>query len=281
MKKYRSEKEVVCVKLTKQCNLNCKGCISHSIKDIIPEKVDLFKFSNILDKLTEYNVKKISYSGGEPLLVENIDSILELGYKRNFKQIVTSNGTLKYLNNNNRDKIEYIKISLWGNEEYYKKYFTLDIWHTILATITHYLRNNFKVGINLVVNTFSFVGLYKLIEYLLNNFPAIDNIVIHSYLPIKKNDLFSLNSYEKNKIQKYVLEKNQSLYDTNTYLKYIDFETLADNYLTVNTEGDIELQGRYSIENKIIGDIFNCEENEVKRLLNNMWENKYNKSIYV
>ena len=62
--------------ITNNCNFNCKHCFVNAGKKLESELVDEKKYEAI-DKLCELGVRKITFSGGEPLMNRNIFNYIE------------------------------------------------------------------------------------------------------------------------------------------------------------------------------------------------------------
>lgn len=278
MYKYRSYKEVLCFRLGNHCNLMCHGCLSNSSPNVAPIKTDLQLIKIIFTKLRKVGIKKISYSGGEPLLVKRLHDILKLGHISGFRQIVTTNGTLLPSKDLSSEFLEYIKISIWGDSKFYQKNFNLAVYSRIFRTIDYVLRKGFKVGLNVVITSEFVQRLEPFIEEILSKFPNIDNLVLHGYLPVDDNDIWNLNKKYKEYLRYYVRKIN---IDKSMSMKFIDFEDMGENYIVINQNGGIELQGAQISETTLISNILDMNLIEFEELLNNMWAKKYNHSIFI
>ncbi len=103
---------------TNRCNLQCHHCYSYASansKDFLSTK---FILSSI-DELKKANIKFVIFSGGEPLLREDIFDIADKMRKEGIITYLSTNGL--FINEKNVDKIiqkfNYIGISIDGMEE--------------------------------------------------------------------------------------------------------------------------------------------------------------------
>lgn len=119
--KEKIEHKVVSFEITNRCNLKCAHCCINAT-GIMSDKKDLSKKEviNILDKIIEWNPRKIMLSGGEPMIRADFFEIiayLRERYKR--KIIISTNGTC--INSSNVEKlissVDQIDISLDGIDE--------------------------------------------------------------------------------------------------------------------------------------------------------------------
>jgi len=112
--------EAVMLYLTERCNLNCKVCFLKHIK-IEHNELEVDDWIRLLDEISKWR-PRVSISGGEPLLYNGIDKILDYLRKKGLSTTMTTNGTLidKHLlpviNN-----VERLKISIDGPEEIHDK----------------------------------------------------------------------------------------------------------------------------------------------------------------
>ena len=104
--------------ITDKCNLLCKHCcFSYGLNDKV---IDLEKIYKILDKILEFNPDVIQISGGEPMMLDNIEAYLKyLKDRGHCKIILSTNGTL--FNDNNikiiTKLVDQIDISIDGYDE--------------------------------------------------------------------------------------------------------------------------------------------------------------------
>lgn len=81
------------IHLLDKCNLHCNHCYLNARRDgckILP--LELVK--RTLDEADEMGLKIVQFSGGELFLHPDVDDILKSTLKKNFKVIVSTNGTL-------------------------------------------------------------------------------------------------------------------------------------------------------------------------------------------
>lgn len=83
--------------LTSACNMKCKGCFSH-LAPYKKKKLSLEEGFDILRNLnrvsTGYARRKITFSGGEPLLIEFLPELIDLAKSYDFTTNVVTNGYL-------------------------------------------------------------------------------------------------------------------------------------------------------------------------------------------
>lgn len=97
--------------LTHACNLKCTYC--YDKKNFSYGFIDNNTINNVNEFVLEHKVKKIILTGGEPLLHNNINDIVDIiRYKKNIKIHLLTNGTLIHKNLELLRKVDLIIISL-------------------------------------------------------------------------------------------------------------------------------------------------------------------------
>lgn len=100
--------------LTNRCTLQCKYCnIWHTETKELSTK-EIFR---IIHELSKLGTKRISFSGGEPLLREDIDEIITFCNKQGIYPEMNSNGTLVPKKIDTVKKLDFLKLSLDGPQE--------------------------------------------------------------------------------------------------------------------------------------------------------------------
>lgn len=174
----------VCWNITSKCNRNCKYCFKFNRKDLSLDENLL-----ILNKLIEYKVDKIAWTGGEPFLYENLSSLLKISREHNILNYVNTNAT-KLSIDNIKDKLLYIDkiiISLdFVNDElneingigkYYFKH--------VKEVISEIKRVNKDIKVQ--INTVLFKNNINLIDELYNELlnMDIDYLKLMRFLPVR------------------------------------------------------------------------------------------------
>ncbi len=95
--------------LTRRCNYRCKGC--NVWRDQNVEELSTDKIKEGLNVLKELDVLEIVFSGGAPLLRDDIDEILEYA-SRYFITTVYDNGSLAEKKIDALQKVDFVAISL-------------------------------------------------------------------------------------------------------------------------------------------------------------------------
>jgi MoaA/NifB/PqqE/SkfB family radical SAM enzyme len=131
MPRHVSTHRIVCIRLTRRCNRSCEFCLSlsgpehaHPVRDV----------RHTLARLRDLGTEKISYSGGEPLLVEGFDDLIALGHQLGLAQIVTTNGDVLLRKIPSWiAEIESIKLSFYGLHDVHDRLMGAGNYHDLMG----------------------------------------------------------------------------------------------------------------------------------------------------
>ncbi|MBQ7104512.1 MAG: radical SAM protein [Bacilli bacterium] len=111
--------DVVFIEVTRACNLQCKHCLNNSgtrMKDELNKE----ETETLIRSLAKAGVSEIRFTGGEPLLNENIYDYISLCTKLGLSTSIGTNGTLingKIINKLKEAGLKRSVVSLDGTEE--------------------------------------------------------------------------------------------------------------------------------------------------------------------
>lgn len=95
----------VCWQITTKCNLNCKYCLSSS--GVTGEYgLSTQEAKKVIKEFGKIGINRLDFTGGEPLVREDIGELIQCAKENNINTIVTTNTIL--LNDKN---IEYLKLA--------------------------------------------------------------------------------------------------------------------------------------------------------------------------
>lgn len=169
--KFNREIDYLRISLTEACNLRCIYCM--------PEGNVCFKYDNgltddelkyLIDVFGDIGLKKLRFTGGEPLLRKSIVELVAHAKKKNINKIaITTNGVLleKYLDDLVEAGLTEINISLDSlKEERFKDITRGGNLKSVLSSIKRAVKKGLIVKVNAVIikdiNQDEFVDLCKL-----------------------------------------------------------------------------------------------------------------------
>ena len=232
------EKEV-CWNITARCNQNCKYC--HRFQN--PKDLSFEDNNRILDNLIASGVKNITWTGGEALLVNGLDELLERAHKYKIRNKLITNG--KLLTHTMIDKIykylDNLTLSIDSiNNETNKNLGRGEFHYTEVKDILDYIKKkkyNLKVCINIVVCKLNLNDIKDLIDFL-NNYD-IYSIRAFKFMPLRERaidnkDMFDITDSEYESVVKYIINNSVS--------EKLDTRVTSDmqnKYILILANGDI------------------------------------------
>lgn len=168
----------VCWQVTTKCNLFCKYCLSSSGPQ---NKIGLptEKAVEVIKHLGELNIARLDFTGGEPLIRDDLGVLIQEAQKQSINVLVTTN-TLLLTN----EKIRYLKefqpiiqVSIDGPETVHNHIRNKDVFSKTIDNIKRLIDEGCKVRIN----SFLTKQTYKHIDYLLNLSKSL-NIFSHLFI---------------------------------------------------------------------------------------------------
>lgn len=203
------EKEI-CWNITARCNQNCKYC--HRFLDV--KDLTLDENKKILNNLIESGIESITWTGGEALIVDGIDELLQISYDKNIKNKIITNG--KLLTKNKIDKIvkylDSITLSIDSTDDTINDLLGRGKNHyKEVKEILDYIKEknyNIKIRINSVIckcnlnsfeNMVKFLNEYNIYSWRIFKFmPLREKAVVNKKMfDIDDNEYFNIVSYIK------------------------------------------------------------------------------------
>ncbi|MFH2136962.1 MAG: radical SAM protein [Candidatus Omnitrophota bacterium] len=102
------------LQLTNRCTLQCKYC---KLWQTESKELNTAEVFSLLDELAKLGTKRISFSGGEPLLREDIAEIFRYAGTKGMYSEMNCNGTLVSRNIEKLTDLDFLKLSLDGPPE--------------------------------------------------------------------------------------------------------------------------------------------------------------------
>jgi radical SAM protein with 4Fe4S-binding SPASM domain len=85
---------IVVWNLTRTCNLNCVHCYTCSTAQKYPGELTTEQCKSVLDDLADFKVPAVLFSGGEPLVREDVFELAAHARQRGLHVVLSTNGTL-------------------------------------------------------------------------------------------------------------------------------------------------------------------------------------------
>ena len=116
----REERPVVVWNMTKRCDLHCVHCYSDSTNTIYPGELSTEEGKRLIDDLADFKTPVLIFSGGDPLLRDDIFELAAYAKHRGIRPILSTSGIhidKKVAAKIKESGIVYAGVSLDGGEE--------------------------------------------------------------------------------------------------------------------------------------------------------------------
>ena len=224
----------VLIQITDRCNMNCRHCFVKATSS--GNDIDLECFEQkILPNLLNWKTKKVTLTGGEPLLNRDIYKFCKILVQHNIEVGLCTNGLLlddELMNKLNALKQVHINISMDAFSEvgYSKFRGVTEYQHKIMKTIEKASKQGLLKGLLCTPNKYSTMDDYiKLAnyaksigaKYLLYNPIAPLGRGASNYIKCGVDDSFLI----------YIYEKTKELIDNRFNITYVRFPSSSEDYV--------------------------------------------------
>ncbi len=113
------KKPVVVWNCTRRCNLRCAHCYSQSENRAYEGELSTGEGKRLIDSLADFGVPVVLFSGGEPLMRNDLFELVRHASDRGLRAVISTNGTLvtpEYAARLKGENLSYVGISLDGTE---------------------------------------------------------------------------------------------------------------------------------------------------------------------
>ncbi|MBT6225917.1 MAG: 12,18-didecarboxysiroheme deacetylase [Candidatus Scalindua sp.] len=167
----KDKKPVVVWNVGQRCNLKCVHCYSQS-KDIeYTNELSTKEAKAMIDGLAEYGAPVLLFSGGEPLMRDDLMELIAYAKDKGLRAVISTNGTMITEEKGEELKkfgLSYVGISLDGLKETNDKFRGIEgAFDEALQGIRNCLKLGIKVGLRFTINKRNaqdIPGIFDLIE---------------------------------------------------------------------------------------------------------------------
>lgn len=196
--------------VTRRCNYKCKYC---AVWKTPAAELDTGEIRAVIDEMAGMGVKKITFTGGEPLLRGDMGEIIDYAHQKNISVNLNSNGSLIKERISDLKNLSSLTLSLEGPEEVHDALRQKGSFKTLLEAIDIASQKNIKVVLTATLNTYNL----NYIDYLLEL--ATQYNVQIQFQPSTKNILddkednpVSLSQAEYNEAMQKIIERKKRGY---------------------------------------------------------------------
>ncbi|MCF8110179.1 MAG: 12,18-didecarboxysiroheme deacetylase [Desulfobacteraceae bacterium] len=165
------KRPVVVWNITRRCNLKCIHCYAHAKAGKQENELSTKEGRSLIDDLAGMGVPVLLFSGGEPLMREDLAELAEYTVKKGIRAVISTNGTLidhktaKILKDIG---LSYVGISLDGTRQVNDRFRGVDgAFDMAMKGIENCSAAGIKVGLRFTINRFNadeIPSLFDLLE---------------------------------------------------------------------------------------------------------------------
>ena len=168
---FSSDKRPVVVwNITRRCNLKCVHCYAHSKDLSYNNELTTTEGKNLIDDLSRFGVPVILFSGGEPVVREDLPELAAYAVEKGVRAVISTNGTLitEKLALKLKDiGLSYVGISIDGMEEVNDRFRGVKgAFKAALEGINNCKKAGIKVGLRFTINRFNASEIPKIFNLL-------------------------------------------------------------------------------------------------------------------
>jgi Fe-coproporphyrin III synthase len=229
----KDKKPVVVWNVGQRCNLKCVHCYSQS-KDIeYPNELNTKEAEAMLDGLAEYGAPVILFSGGEPLMREDLLDLIKYARDKGLRAVISTNGTLITEEKAEELKtfgLSYVGISLDGLRETNDKFRGIEgAFDDALQGIRNCQKVGIKVGLRFTINKRNaqdIPGIFKLIDE--ENIPRV--CFYHLVYSGRGSRLIEedLSHEETRRVVDLIIDKTKEAHDRGKKIEVLTVDNHAD-----------------------------------------------------
>ncbi len=227
------KKPVVVWNITKRCNLECMHCYANSHLSSNEKEIDHQSALSIIDDLAGFGVPVILFSGGEPLMRNDIIELIQYAVKKGIRAVLSTNGTLitSDMAFRLRDAgISYVGISLDGLEEINDRFRRVKgAFRNAMKGILNCKKAGVKVGLRFTISRFNAEEVPKIFDLIEEE--GIDRVCFYHLVysgrgtSLIDNDL---SHKETREIVDIIIDRTKELHDKGLKKEVLTVDNHAD-----------------------------------------------------
>ena len=240
----KDKKPVVVWNMTKRCNLRCIHCYAGAGDGKKIRELTTKEAKEMIDDLASYKVPVLLFSGGEPLLREDLPELVAYATSKGIRAVVSTNGTLitkEKAKDLKTAGVSYVGISIDGLEEVHDSFRRVQgAFKKTMEGIENCQKEGIKVGLRFTINRFNVKEVEKIFELIKEReIPRV--CFYHLVYSGRGSSLIKedLTHKEKRKVLDLIMKKTKELFEKGLQKEVLTVDNHADGpyiYLTLLKE---------------------------------------------
>ncbi len=245
------KKPVVVWNMTRACNLNCIHCYAQAVERSHERELTREQALNMIDDLSGFGVPVILFSGGEPLMRQDLAELAGYAVDKGMRAVVSTNGTLITKEKAGELKnagLSYVGISLDGMEEVNDRFRRKKgAFRDAMAGIRNCQDAGLKVGLRFTINSLNMnevPPIFDLLEEM--NIPRV--CFYHLVYAGRGSALIEqdLNHGETRQVLDLIIDRTKDIHDRGIPKEVLTVDNHADGpylYMKMVKEGNPRAEG--------------------------------------
>lgn len=257
-KKKNSFPNSACWNITSRCNDFCKFCY----REKNAKELSFEEQKKVLDKVAGAGIKKITFAGGEPLLIPRINELILYAKEVGLLVSLTTNAIL--LEDNKAEceflfeNLDWLTFSLDGADDEIQSRMSRNNTHAtrikkLLSFAKEYSNRKCRIKINTVVSKVNKDYMSDLVDVIKSY--SIERWKLFQFTAIRGNAIESQNifSITKEEFKEVVELIETEVKEENIILSISDQSNIESAYFVIFPEGDIRISDAST--DKVLGNI--------------------------
>ena len=244
------KKPVVVWNVTRRCNLKCVHCYAHATGEAAQDELSTEEGKVLLDDLAQFGCPVVLFSGGEPLVRQDLVELADYAVKLGMRAVISTNGTLitRSVAQALKDVgLSYVGISLDGMKKVNDKFRGVKgSFDRAMAGIKHCQEAGIKVGLRFTINRMNadeIPAIFDLLEE--RNIPRV--CFYHLVYAGRGSDLIEedLSREETREVVDLIIDRTRDLHERGIAKEVLTVDNHADGpyvYLRLLREGSERAQ---------------------------------------
>ncbi|MDR0239457.1 MAG: 12,18-didecarboxysiroheme deacetylase, partial [Deltaproteobacteria bacterium] len=227
------KKPVVVWNMTRRCNLRCVHCYAKALEERGKDAITTEQGKALIDDLAAYGAPVMLFSGGEPLVREDVVELAKHATGKGMRAVISTNGTLITQQKARELKevgFSYVGISLDGGEDVHDRFRAVPgSFRKALEGIANCQAEGLKVGLRFTVNKRN-VGEVPVLFDLVRDLEVPRICFYHLVYSGRGSDLIKedLNHAETRALLDLIMDHTRALFDAGKPKEVLTVDNHAD-----------------------------------------------------
>lgn len=229
----KDKKPVIVWNMTRRCNLKCVHCYAQATGVQGRDEIDTEQARAMIDDLASYGAPVMLFSGGEPLVRDDLTELASYATQKGMRAVISTNGTLITPGKARELKavgLSYVGISLDGLEEVHDHFRGVPgSFKKALEGIANCQAEGLKVGLRFTINRRN-VGEIRGIFRLLEDLEIPRACFYHLVYSGRGSSLIreDLDHAETRKVLDLIMDETRSLFEAGKPREILTVDNHAD-----------------------------------------------------